>query len=258
MVANIYYSFLFLHPQKEEKSQQHKVRNSITDYTPVQAPPPPKASSPDALKGSLSSLATISNININIIPQEDEDVLKKQVRRPQLAVSHHHPGNEHVAHSVYEDSKGGRKPDPSPPPSPVKLPLKSVSGVGTRGGDKMRATNGLLDIQPQSRPDPKDTFSVFGEKQMSDVDAKNDTMELLKEAEMQNPKLEEQKSTPVRRSTHRSNRENIGGAVEMGMNMDNKNDTVTLLKSAPTQNLHTSDVQVSADSNKVILLLFSQ
>lgn len=172
-------------------------------------------------------------------------MLKKQVQRPQLAVSHHRPGNEHVARTGYEDSKRGRKPDPSPPPSPVKPPLKSVSGVDTRGGDKIRAANGLLDIEPRARPDSKDTFSVFGEKQMSDVDAKNDTMELLKEAEMQNPKLEKQISTPVRRSTHTPNGENIGGAVEM--NMDSKNDTVTLLKSAPRQNLHTSDVQVSTD-----------
>lgn len=246
-----------MYPQKEDKSQQHKVRKSITDYTSVQAPPPRKASSPDALKESLSSLATISNINIDITPQEEKDVLGKQVQRSQLAVSQHHqPGNEHVTHRVYEDGKRGRKLDPPPSPSPVKLSLKSVSGVGTRGGDKMKATNGLLDIQPQAMPGIMDTFSVFGEKRMSDVDAKNDTMDLLKEAEMQNPKLEEQKSTHTKRSTHRSNRDNTGVAVEI--NMDKKNDTVILLKSPQTENLHTSDIQVSAHGSKVILLLFSQ
>lgn len=157
--------------------------------------------------------------------------------------------------SVYEDSKGGRKPDLSPPPSPVKPPLKPVSCVGSRGGDKRRPSNGLLDIQPQTGPNPRDTFSVFGEKQMSDVDAKNDTMELLKEAEMQNPKLEEEKATafssPERKSTHRSKMENIGGAVDISM--DNKNDTVTLLKRAQTQHPHTSDVQVSADNDKSVV-----
>ncbi|XP_026205892.1 serine/threonine-protein kinase Nek4 isoform X2 [Anabas testudineus] len=237
--------------RKEEKSQQHKVNNSITDYNPVPAPPPPKAPSPDALNGSLASLATISNININMLPQEDEDVLKKQVPRPQLVVPHHRPGNEHVAHSVYEISKGGRKQDLSPPPSPVKSPLMSVSGVRKRGGDKGRQSNGLLDIQPQPKPNPKDTFSVHEEKQMSDVDTKNDTMELLKEAEMQNPNLEEQNSTPEKRRTHRSNVENIGGAVEM--NIEGKNDTVALVKRAPTQHLRTSDVQDILDSTEKLL-----
>ncbi|XP_056250928.1 serine/threonine-protein kinase Nek4 isoform X1 [Seriola aureovittata] len=239
--------------RKEEKPQQHKVWNGNTDCTPVQTPPPPKPSSPDALKCSLVSLATVSNINIDIQLKEDEELL--QVQRPQSVVSHQCAGNEHVTHSVHKDSKGRGKPDPSPPPSPVKPPLKAVSGVGSRGGDERRAPNGLLDIQPQATPNPGDTFSVLGEKQMSDVDDKDDTMELLQEANMQTPKPEEQKvaafSAPERRSAYKSNIENIGVVVEV--NMDNKNDTVTLLKGAPIQQLYTSDIQEVLESTEKLL-----
>ncbi|XP_035518072.1 serine/threonine-protein kinase Nek4 [Morone saxatilis] len=231
---------------KEEKSQQHKVRNGLADCTPVQTPLPPKPSSPDSLKASIVSLATISNINIDIQPQEDEEPMRRQVQGPQSVVSHHRAGNE----LVYKDRKGRGKPDPSPPPSPVNPPLKkSVSGVGTGGGDERKAPNGLLDNRPQTRPSPGDTFSVCGEKQMSDVDDKDDTMELLKEAEMQNPVLKVEKeafSLPA----HESSIENIGAVVEV--NIDNKNDTGTLLKGAPTQ-YHTSDIQENLESTEKLL-----
>lgn len=166
------------------------------------------------------------------------------MQKPQSVVSHHRANNEHVTHRVHKDGKGRGKSDPSPPPSPVKPPLRPVSGVGSRGGDERRAPNGLLDIQPQPMPNHGDTFSVFVEKPMSDVD---DTMELLQEADMQNPKLELEKATassvPERRSTHKSNIENTG--VEE--NMDNINDTITLLKAAPIQHLHNSDIKVGPE-----------
>ncbi|XP_074486642.1 serine/threonine-protein kinase Nek4 isoform X2 [Sebastes fasciatus] len=235
--------------RKEEKSQQPKVRNGVADYAPVQTPRPPKPPSPDALKASIASLATISNINIDVQLQEDEDLVKRQVQGPQAGVSHHRAGNEPVTHSVHKDSKGRGKPDPSPPPSPVKPPLKSVSGVGSRGADERRASNGLLDIHPQATPNPGDTFSVCGEKQMSGVDDKDDTMELLKEAQMQNPKLEVEGAFSIRERrspAHKSNIENIE------LNMDDKSDTVTLLKGAPTQH-HTSDIQESLESTEKLL-----
>lgn len=251
--------FVFsLYPQKEDKSQQHKVQNSVADCTTVQTPRPPESSSPDALKSSIASLATISNINIDLQLQEDEERVKRQVQGPQAVVSHHRACNEPVTHSVYKDSKGRGKPDPSPPPSPVKPPLKSVSGVGSRGADERMSSNGLVDIHPQATPNPGDTFSVCGEKRMSDVDDKDDTTELLKEADMQNPKLEVERegafSILERRSAPKCNTESMKVVVEV--NMDDKSDTVTLLKGAPTQH-HTSDIQVSALSNRAVFLLFS-
>ncbi|XP_034441495.1 serine/threonine-protein kinase Nek4 isoform X3 [Hippoglossus hippoglossus] len=232
---------------KEDKSQQSEVYNGVTDSTPGQTTPPPKPPSPDA------SLATISNINIDFQGQEDEDQSKRQVHRPQSA------GDEHVTRSVHKDSKRRGKPDPSPPVSPVKLPLKSVSGVVSRGGDERRAPNGLLDIQPRATPKPGDTFSVLGEKQMSDVDDKDDTMELLQEAHMQKPKLEVEKeaapSVTESRSAHKSKTETVGVGVEV--NMDNKGDTINLLKGDPTQHLHASDTQENLESTEKLLEPFN-
>ncbi|XP_041812326.1 serine/threonine-protein kinase Nek4 isoform X2 [Chelmon rostratus] len=226
--------------RKEEKSQQHKVWNGATDCNPVQSPLPHKSSSPDALKASIISVATVRNIDIDLQPQEAEDLTKRQEQGLQSVVLQ--TGNEPVTHSVHKDSKGRRKPDPSPPSSPIKPPLKSVSGVGSRGGDERR---------PQAMPNPCDTFSVCGEKQMSDVD---DTMELLKEADMQNPKKEVEReaafSISERKSAHISSIENIGTSV--GVNVDNKNDTVTLLKGAPTPH-HTSDIQEILESTEKLL-----
>ncbi|XP_060925936.1 serine/threonine-protein kinase Nek4 [Limanda limanda] len=231
--------------QKEEKSQHSEVNNGVTDSTPVPTTPPPKPPSPDA------SLATISNINIDFQGQEDEDQSKRQVHKPQSA------GDEHVTRSVHKDSKRRGKPDPSPPVSPVKLPLKSVSGVVSRGGDERRAPNGLLDIQPRATPKPGDTFSVFGEKQMSYVGDKDDTMELLQEAHMQKPKLEAKKeaasSVSESRSAHTSRTET--GEVGVEVNMDNKGDTINLLKADPTE--HASDTQENLESTEKLLEPFT-
>ncbi|KAK5934253.1 hypothetical protein CgunFtcFv8_014667 [Champsocephalus gunnari] len=231
--------------RKEEKSQ-HKVWNGVADHSPVQKPPSPKPPSPDAL---IASMATISNINIDVQRQEDEDVMKRQVQGPPSAVSHHRGGNEPVTHSVHRDSQGRGKPDPTPPPPPAKPPLKSVSGVGSQGAKERMEPNGLLGNHPQAAPNLADTFSVI-EKQMSDVDNKDDTMELLKEADLQSPKLEAEReealSTPERRSAHKTNKENIE------VNMDDKDDTITLLKGAPTKH-NTPDIQESLESTEKLL-----
>lgn len=217
--------FCFL-PQKEEKSPQHKVWNG--DLIPVQTPPPPKPTSPTALEPSAASLATVSNIDIDIQPQQDEDLIKEQMQGPQSAVSINQAVNEPVTHS-----KGRGKPDACSPPSPVKPPRKSVSGVVSRGGDEGRPSDGSLNIPPQNIPSPRDTFAVCRVKRTTDVE---DTMELLKEADVQVFELELEK-----KSEHKPDIENVEVRVEV--NGDERYDTVTLLKGAPTQHC-TSEIQV--------------
>ncbi|KAK2862324.1 hypothetical protein Q5P01_001857 [Channa striata] len=236
--------------RKEDISQQHKVCNNIADRTKIQTPAPCTAPSSDALTDSLASLATVSNIHIDTELQKDEDLLKRQVEKPPSVISQRQRGNEHVTHNVYKDSNGGGKPDPHPSPSPVNPPLKCASGVVSRESHKRRESNGLLDVQTPATPKPGNTFSILGEKQMSD-DTKDDTMELLKEAEMQNSKNKAAFSVPERRSTHKFKVENIGGNVKN--NMDNKNDSVTLLRNVPTQHLHTSDTQDKLESTEKLL-----
>ncbi|XP_041835755.1 serine/threonine-protein kinase Nek4 isoform X3 [Melanotaenia boesemani] len=218
--------------RKEEKSQQSKSRNGVTDCPPVQTPPPPKPSSPDVVKTSIVSMATVSNIDIQL--QQNDDMMARQVHGPESIISHHGPTSESVTHCVYKERKERGKLDLSPPPSPVYPPLKAVSGVCSKAGNERTASNEPTDIQPQATPNPGDTFSVFGEKQLSDVDYKDKTMELLKEADGQHPILE-----------------NFGAVLDV--NMSNENDTVTLIKQAPTQYLFTSDVQDNPEATEKLL-----
>uniref|UniRef100_A0A3Q3F5J2 Serine/threonine-protein kinase Nek4 n=1 Tax=Labrus bergylta TaxID=56723 RepID=A0A3Q3F5J2_9LABR len=239
--------------RKEEKSRLHKLKNGVTDCTPVLTPPSPKPSSPDTLKASIVSMATISNINIDFQQQDEVDLVKRRAQELKSVASHNRSGFEAVTHSVHNEHRGRGKPDPTPPLSPVKPPLRSVSGVGGRGGER-RSSDELLDIHPQATPKPGETFSVYAEGQSSSVDEKDDTMELLREAVVQNPKSEVEKEaalyTPERRAAQKSNAKNIGIAVEMST--DNKNDTVALLKGAQTQH-HTSDIQENLESTEKLL-----
>ncbi|XP_061583666.1 serine/threonine-protein kinase Nek4 isoform X2 [Cololabis saira] len=215
----------------EEKSQQHKSWTGLTDCAPVETPPPPKPPSPDVLNASIVSMATVSNIDVDIPLQKGDSVMQRQEQRPQFVMSHHDLTNESETDRVHKDSKGKGKPDPSPPPSPGKLPLKAVSGVVTRGGHVNTQSNGLLDLQQQALPNPGDTFYVEterNEKQMPHVDCKDDTMELLIEADMQN-----------------QDRKNL-----CEVNMNNKNDIV---KRSSAQHPHTLDIQDNLEATEKLL-----
>ncbi|XP_076012996.1 serine/threonine-protein kinase Nek4 [Genypterus blacodes] len=231
--------------RKEEKPQQHKSRNGVSDDRPALAAPAPKGSSSDALKDSTESLATISNINIDIQLQKEEEPRERRLPRAQAVVSRHHAGNG--APSAPKDKKGRGKPELCPSPTPLQPPQSLISGVGSRG----ETPNGLLDFHPQATPDPGEAFSDFAAKQTPVAD-NDDTMELLREADMQNQKLKAQiaEKHAVRRSTHKANAKNIIQISEM--KMDNKGDTVTLLRGAPTQN-QTSDVHESLESTEKLL-----
>lgn len=168
-------------------------------------------------------MATVSSVNLDLPLQQDEDVIKRQIQRPSVA-SHHETTGEPATRSVNKNSKMRGKSALSL----LKPPLKAGSGVSiSRGGDKRTAANGLLDVQPQAPPSPGDTFSV---NQMSDVDRKYDTMELLREADVQNPNLE-----------------NLEGVLDR--NTDHHINTLTLIKQTPAHPL-ASDVQVSVQLNK--------
>ncbi|XP_034543563.1 serine/threonine-protein kinase Nek4 isoform X2 [Notolabrus celidotus] len=240
--------------RKEEKSRQHKVQNGVPDCTPVHSPQPPKPPSPDALKSSIVLTATVSNIDIDIEQPEEEGLVRRKAQGPQSVASHHQTGNEPVTHSVHNEHKARGKPDPSPLPSPLKPPLKSVSGVGSKGGGERRSSSELSDIHSEDKSNSGETISVGAERKTSPVDDKDDTMELLKEADMQNPKVEVGKEAalcyPQRRVAQKSNMENTRMTVEMIK--DNKSDTVMLPRGAQTQN-HTADIQEHLESTEKLL-----
>ncbi|KAM9759086.1 serine/threonine-protein kinase Nek4 isoform 1-T1 [Menidia menidia] len=218
--------------RKEEKSEQCKSHDGLADFPQAQILPKP--SSPDVLKVSIASMATVSNIDIDIPLQQVDDVMKRQGHRSHSVMPHQQPTSETVTDSAYKGSQGQGKPDPSPPSSPIKPIPKDVSGRSSRGGEERTSPNGSTDIQPQARQNPGDTFSVFGEKQILNMDHKDDTMELLREADAQNPNLE-----------------NIG--VVLDVNVGSKNATLDLIKHTPTQQLQTSDIHDKLETTENLL-----
>lgn len=239
--------------KQQEKSQQHKSRNGVIDAAPKRTTPSPNPSSSDSSKGHNETLATLSNINIDIPLQRDEDLQK----RPQSVISQHQIATEPVTQSVHKDSKDRRKPDPSPLPSPQWPPLRSVSGFSSsQGEDENRAPSELLDAYPKATSNQGDTHSLLGEKQTPVSDEKDDTMELLRQAGIPIPNLEAEKkeffsiNVPEKRSMNKPFTENM--TEDLGMNADSKNDTVTLLKGAATQ---TPEIQTNLESTEKLLEL---
>lgn len=159
-------------------------------------------------------MTTVSSINIDIPLQPKDDVVINQVQRLPSVEPRKEPGSR----TIHKESKARGKPDLSPS-SPVNPTLTAVSGVCASGGDKMTASNGLLQSNPEG------TFPVSMEKKESDVDIKDDTGELLREADLLG-----------------SNAKNV--QMDANVNEENKNDTVTLIKRAPAH-LRTPDVDVS-------------
>uniref|UniRef100_A0A1A7XPC0 Serine/threonine-protein kinase Nek4 n=1 Tax=Iconisemion striatum TaxID=60296 RepID=A0A1A7XPC0_9TELE len=208
--------------KKEDKPPQNKSRSSVTDSPSARAPQQPKSSSSDVLETSIVPMATVSNIDVDIPLQQDDDIIKRQVQNHSSE-----PISEPVTHSVHKNSKTSRKPDPSPPPSTVNPPLMAVSGVSAEEGAERIASNGLLENQPQTKPNPQD-LCFFVEEHVSDF--KDDTTELLREADVQIPTLEN---------------------VTVDVNV--KNDTVNLSRRSPTLHSHSSDVQDSLETTDKLL-----
>ncbi|XP_061689390.1 serine/threonine-protein kinase Nek4 isoform X2 [Syngnathoides biaculeatus] len=171
--------------KQKDKSQHLKNLKGPTDCNPLEITPLPKPSSPDALKSSITSMASISNVQVDVCPQHDADAVKIPLDTPQLAVAQHQV----------------KKKEPLPPPMHVKPPLKPVSAAGRRRVDDRNVSNGFCPF--------RDTFSLF-EKKVGANDKKDDTMELLKEANMSNCKVEMEQGTCLeKRSAHRITLEKI-------------------------------------------------
>ncbi|XP_011612536.1 serine/threonine-protein kinase Nek4 [Takifugu rubripes] len=167
--------------RKEEKSHQRKAWNSVSDETPVQAASSPKPSSPDALKASSVSLATISNINIDM----DEDLRNKELQGSQSGVS----PSQALSHN-----KGRGKPDSSAPSVDPPLDLKSLSGDDIKEGEEC-VSKGLHIHQEKQTTNEDNTTDLLKDNnvKVSGLALKtcrtitNDTVTLLKGAPSHHP-----------------------------------------------------------------------
>ncbi|RVE72601.1 hypothetical protein OJAV_G00040570 [Oryzias javanicus] len=201
-------------PRDRTKWMEGKLRSDGSDSLP---PPPPKPSSPDVLKASAVSMATVSSINIDVPLQQDDGVTRRQV--PPSVMSHPLPLDAGDAHTVHGDGKRRGKLDPAAPPAPAKPHLKAAPGVHSKGRHKT--------AEKPLKQNSEGTFSVFGEKQESVMDDRDDTMEL--------PKKDDE----------HANLENVV----------NKNNTFTFVKQSSVLNLPSPDVQEKLKAAEKILEL---
>lgn len=124
----------FFNFQNKEKAQKSKVWDSVSDSAPAQSAASPKPSSPDALKASTVSVATVSNINIAI----DEDPGRKKSQGSKSVASHCQ-----AVHLPASHNKGSGEPDSSAPPGDPPLHLKSVPSDAIKEEEEELVSKGL-------------------------------------------------------------------------------------------------------------------
>lgn len=167
-------------------------------------------------------------------------MIKRQVEESQSVAS----GPQAVDESRIKD---GRKPDPSPSRSPAELPPKPVEGA-----EEGRESNGSLHIHQPDTESPGETSSVCGDNQRTDVD---DTLRLLREADMHNAKLEIKNELKVFSVYEiKPQCKSRGENAKVFRDIENNNDTVTLLKGAVLQHQN-SDLQVRTATETVLQFL---
>ncbi|XP_053723685.1 serine/threonine-protein kinase Nek4 isoform X2 [Synchiropus splendidus] len=164
--------------KKEEASQHRGVQSSRAES------PRPQLLCPPANQSS-TCLATISNIDVDIQEQQEAEQTNTT------------PSSSHVTQNVQKE-RGKSHPSlvsvkPLPRPS---------SGAGRRVGEVRKCSAGFTDLLPGAPEKPGKTFSlgVVDGKQMPDSDDEPGTLELLKEAEMNNVKPVVSSSNPEGRS----------------------------------------------------------
>ncbi|XP_051529009.1 serine/threonine-protein kinase Nek4-like isoform X2 [Myxocyprinus asiaticus] len=153
---------------------QQKLCNGALDNVSHNSHLPPRSPSRDILNSTGHSLATISNIDIEVQPQDQEQMLKKA--KPSYPKPNSHHNNKPP--SVSKRREREEKEDPS---APQTHPTKQVLGVG-KAEDNTTA-NGLIS-QSSAVSIFADRPKYLKENKTPDgsMELKDDTMKLLQEA----------------------------------------------------------------------------
>ncbi|KAM6980852.1 serine/threonine-protein kinase Nek4 [Aplochiton taeniatus] len=170
---------------EESQSQQQpcKISNGVSEKHPARSPPSFKSPSPDNLHSTSVSMATISNIDIDLQRGDNEEGLEERAARregqPQRAESNSRGGQPQRAES---NSRGGQ-PQRAESNSRGGQPQRAESN--SRGADKPAVS----DVKGRGREEkklpngPSHAATNSAEKRTASVDAddKDDTMELLRD-----------------------------------------------------------------------------
>lgn len=211
-------------------SQRRNGYNGIIKDAPPQTYLTPKFPASDILNTTGASLATISNIDIDIQPQEEER--RAQRGDPPQFVPNASSDNDTLCQRPIEEL------DPSHPRPP---PRRLLSGVSSRVEERRTANGPLM----QCALNHRDGVRTSVEKTVHIYD-KDDTMELLKDVVIESPAPEQTVSLIVSTSLPESSSAGEFKVESTGQTFEvNIDDTMNLLKEDPTQK-HPADVRVSA------------
>ncbi|KAG7478019.1 hypothetical protein MATL_G00075970 [Megalops atlanticus] len=151
--------------------------------TPMELPP--KAPAQGILNSSGASLATISNVNLDIQPQEERGHRKTELPAPQPHLSNSDK------YKPAED-RGAKKEDPFPP---QLQDITAVSGISDRGDERVSDGSMMQDHTSQPEMRPLNEGKPVAESQLPPVnmDDKDDTVKLLQDLDRQSqpPELRE-------------------------------------------------------------------
>ncbi|XP_038871760.1 serine/threonine-protein kinase Nek4-like isoform X1 [Salvelinus namaycush] len=231
--------------REEMNSQSRNGYNGIIKDAPPKTYLTPKCPASDILNTTGASLATISNIDIDIQPQEEER--RAQRGDPPQFVPNASSDNDTLCQRPIEELRGGIQ-DPSHPQPP---PRRLLSGVSSRVEERRTANGPLM----QCALNHRDGVRTSVERTVN-MDDKDDTMELLKDVVIESPVPEQTVSLnvsttlPESRSAGEFKVESTGQTFEV--NINNKDDTMNLLKEDPTQK-HPADVRESLESTEKLL-----
>ncbi|KAK3512983.1 hypothetical protein QTP70_034003 [Hemibagrus guttatus] len=166
---------------EEHHSSQSKHHNGIKDNILPNPPLSPKSPSQDALNSTGQNIATISNIDIDIQPQEQRDKLRK-VKPPRTS-------------AAKQTEREEKKKEDTDVPQPHHR--KQVAGVLIGKAERStvsQSSSRTVPPKPTERSEPvKD-----GRAPNVNMSVEEDTIKLLQQAEMEDVKTDKLYTTEVR------------------------------------------------------------
>ncbi|XP_036415427.1 serine/threonine-protein kinase Nek4 [Colossoma macropomum] len=171
-------------PKSRKKSEENNryQRNAAKDNILPNAPLPQKSSSQDALNSTGQSIATISNVNIDIQPPESQHKMRK-AKPPRPTPTHRHAG-EPPAVIRRGEREEKEKEDPS---TPQTHPRKQASGDHNREDERLSHPFISQSSSGHAPPKPTDRLKPLKENKAPNANMalEEDTMKLLQQAEME-------------------------------------------------------------------------
>ncbi|KAI1890931.1 hypothetical protein AGOR_G00158670 [Albula goreensis] len=161
-------------PKEKKQTHHHKQIRVITEPPVSPKESVPKAPAEDILNGTNAALATISNVKIDIQYQDEGQQRKMEMPIP-LSNSDNHEAEDRKSQKDY--------------PSPIELQGGAlVSCVGSR--EEQRVSNGSVTHSgaplSQLKPTDKGKWAAGSELPPTNMDDKDDTVNLLQDVDMEN------------------------------------------------------------------------